>query len=111
MVTLEDSKLFSRLGPNEVTALRRVACEQTFSAGKEIFKEGDAGDGVYVVKDGMVQISAGVGQDVQHVFSQVGPGDIFGEMAVLEDKPRSATAVARKETAVYFIPRAALLDL
>src|SRR5207249_3124510 len=42
---------------------------------------------------------------------EVGPGDIFGEMAVLDNKPRSAHAVARKPTTVYFIPRAQMLSL
>ena len=79
--------------------------------GQEIFKEGDNGDGVYVVRDGLVEISGLVDQKVRLVFSQVGPGDIFGEMAVIEDKPRSACAVAKADTTVYFIPRAEMLAL
>ena len=50
-------------------------------------------------------------QKVRLVFSQVGPGDVFGEMAVIENKPRSACAVAKSDTAVYFIPRAEMLAL
>lgn len=88
-----------------------MARERKFSAGQEVFKEGDAGDGVYVVKDGVVEISAGVGQGGRQVFSEVEPGDIFGEMAVIEDKPRSANAVARKGATVYFISREDLLKL
>ena len=88
MVTLEACKLFCELNPTELKALRRITREQTFSTGQEIFKEGDKGDGVYVVKDGLVEISGLVGKDVRLVFSQVGPGDIFGEMAVIENKPR-----------------------
>ncbi|MEY2429351.1 MAG: hypothetical protein QOJ40_2236, partial [Verrucomicrobiota bacterium] len=79
--------------------------------GDEIFKEGDAGDGLYVVKEGLVEISGLVGHNVRHVFSKVGPGDIFGEMAVLEAKPRSASAVAARPTTVYFIPRTKMLKL
>jgi signal transduction histidine kinase len=48
---------------------------------------------------------------VRHVFSLAGPGDIFGEMAVLEDKPRSASAIARKKTSVYFFARENLLKM
>jgi signal transduction histidine kinase len=111
MVALEASKLFCQLSPSEVSTLRGVAQEQQFSPGQEIFKEGDAGDGVYVVREGLVEISGLVGQQVRLVFSQVGPGDIFGEMAVIESKPRSACAVARAKTTVYFIPRAEMMAL
>lgn len=111
MVTLETSKLFCQLSPPELSALRHVARERAFAAGQEIFKEGDSGDGLYVVRDGLVEISGLVDQKVRLVFSQVGPGDVFGEMAVIENKPRSACAVAKTNTAVYFIPRAEMLTL
>jgi signal transduction histidine kinase len=111
VVTLEANKLFCQLSPTELSALSRIAREKRFSAGQEIFKEGDNGDGVYVVRDGLVEISGLVDQQVRLVFSEVGPGDIFGEMAVIENKPRSACAVARTEATVYFIPRAEMLAL
>jgi signal transduction histidine kinase len=111
MVTLEACPLFQQLAPGELQALRRAAREQTFAANQEIFKEGDTGDGVYVVKSGLVQISGLVGPDTRHVFSRIDPGEVFGEMAVLEDKPRSASAVAGPESVVYFIPRDDLLKL
>lgn len=111
MVTLENSKLFCQLSPPELKALRHVAREREFAAGREIFKEGDNGDGLYLVRDGSVEISGLADQSGRLVFSRVGPGDVFGEMAVIEDKPRSACAVARTKTAVYFIPRAEMLTL
>lgn len=111
MVALEASKLFCQLSPPELSALRRVAREQKFSAGQEIFKEGDDGDGVYIVRDGTVGISGLVDGNVRRAFSQVGPGDTFGEMAVIEDKPRSAGATAKTDVSTYFIPRAEMLAL
>jgi CRP-like cAMP-binding protein len=111
VVTLEASKLFCELNPGELTQLRSIAREQSFGDGQEIFKEGDQGDGVYVVKEGLVEISGLVGPKARHVFSRVAPGDIFGEMAVLDQKTRSACAVARGNAVVYFIPRADMLRL
>ncbi|MBI3853877.1 MAG: cyclic nucleotide-binding domain-containing protein [Verrucomicrobia bacterium] len=111
MVTLESSKLFCNLTAEELQSLRQTAQERSFAAGQDIFKEGESGDGVYSVKEGLVQITALVGPGVRRVFSQVGPGEVFGEMAVLENKPRSATVTAVKNTAVYFIPRDAMLNL
>ncbi len=103
--------MFRPLNPGELQTLLNAAEERAFAAGTEIFSEGGTGDGVYAVKDGLVEISGLVGDKVRHVFSEVGEGEVFGEMAVLENKPRSASAVAKKNTTVYFIPRAAMLKL
>jgi signal transduction histidine kinase len=111
MVSLETSKPFRNLSAAELTALRQLAQEKNFSAGQQIFKEGDAGDGVYIIKDGQVEISVMVNPTVRRVFAQLNPGEMFGEMAVLELKPRSATAIASKDTVAYFIPRGELLGL
>ena len=109
MGALEASKPFRNLNPVEQEALRKIAAEKNFSAGGQIFKEGDAGDGIYIVKNGTVEISVAMNQTAQRVFAKLGPGEMFGEMAVLEVKPRSATAIAAVDTQVYFIPREELL--
>src|SRR5690348_9756944 len=111
MGTLESSKPFRHLNSVEQEALRKIAVERSFSAGEQIFKEGDTGDGIYVIKEGAVEISVAMSQNVRRVFAKLGPGEIFGEMAVLELKPRSATAIATAKTDVYFIPRDGLLLL
>ncbi len=110
MQTLAASPLFRQLKPEELRALENIARERNVAAHQDVFREGDEGDGVYVVKSGQVQISGVVG-DKRHVFSSVEPGELFGEMAVLENKPRSATATASKDSVVYFIPRDEMLKL
>jgi len=111
MVTLESSKLFSQLPQAELRAISQVTTERQFSAGEAIFQEGEAGNGIFVVKTGRVQISAALENGERHVFSDVQPGDIFGEMALLDDHPRSATASAAEKTTVLFIPRAEMVNL
>jgi len=108
MVTLESIGLFRILGREELQALRLIARERHFAAQTAIFKEGDPGDGVYFVKDGLVEISSVVGAG-RRVLSQLGPGEVFGEMAVIEHRPRSATAIAVRDTDVYFLPRGEML--
>jgi signal transduction histidine kinase len=110
VATLESIALFRNLGRDELQALRFIAQERHFAAGCEIFHEDDPGDGVYFVKDGLVEISSLVGAGVRRAFSQLGPGEIFGEMAVIEHRPRSATATAVKDTDVYFLPRGEMLS-
>src|ERR1035437_1558490 len=104
MVTLEAIPLFRQLNRIELQALRLIAQERQFAAGQEIFHEGAPGDGVYFIKAGLVEISAGTGV-ARRVFSQLGPGEIFGEMAIIEHRPRSASASAGPDTEVYFLPR------
>jgi signal transduction histidine kinase len=111
VVGLESIALFRGLNREELQALRFITQEQQFSTGREIFLEGAPGDGVYFVKDGQVEISGLVGGNTRRVFSQLGPGEFFGEMAVIEHRPRSATATALTDTEVYFIPRAEMLAL
>jgi CRP/FNR family cyclic AMP-dependent transcriptional regulator len=65
---------------------------ETFAAGETVFAEGDEGDRLYIVKRGSVALSAH-GQALE----SVGEGGLFGEMAVIDREPRSATAVAESD--------------
>jgi signal transduction histidine kinase len=111
MVALESAELFRTLRPDELRALRQVVVEREYDSGQEIFHAGDPGDGVYVVKDGAVEISGLLNQNPRRVFSSIKPGGMFGEMAVIEHRPRSASATAVTPTTVYFVPRGELLHL
>jgi len=111
VVELESIHLFRNLNSGDLHALRSVVQERHFPAGAEIFHEGAPGGGVFFVKDGLVEISGLVGGHTRRVFSRLGPGEIFGEMAVIEDQPRSAAATALEPTAVYFIPRRDMISL
>lgn len=107
MATLETIPLLRQLSQAELQALRLMMQERRFAAGQEIFREGAPGDGIYFVADGLVEISSVAG--TRRLFSQFGPGEVFGEMAVIESQPRSATASAAKETTVFFIARPEML--
>lgn len=110
MIQLEAIPLFRHLSAAEQKALRSVTQEGKVAAGGVIFREGDPGDGVYFVKSGQVEISAGnTGSADRRVFSRLGEGEIFGEMAMLEHQPRSATASCPVESEVYYLPRGEML--
>ena len=111
MIDLGSADLFRDLDPKDLQSLHTIAREHTFPAGTRIFTENDPGDGVFIIRDGQVEIAHVVGEHAIYVFSKFGPGEIFGEMAVIEDLPRSATSVAVTETKVYFIPRAEMIAL
>jgi signal transduction histidine kinase len=111
MVALESTELFRSLRPEELRALRKITIEREYSAGQEIFHEGDPGDGMYLVKNGLVEISGLLNENTRRVLAQIHPGGFFGEMAVIEHRPRSASAIATQVTNVYFIPRGEMLSL
>ena len=111
MVVLQNSHLFSHLAEDELRQLRAATQTRRFPRGTEIFSQGDAGDGLYLVQSGLVNIVGAVTGNQRYVFARIGAGDFFGEMAVLEAKPRSASAVAAEDTEIYFIPRDVMLVL
>ena len=108
MITLEAIPLFRNLNPTELQALKLITQIKSFAPGQDIFLEGAAGDGVYFVKNGLIEISAGKSE--RHVFSRLGAGEIFGEMSVIEHRPRSANASAAQASEVYFLPRGEMLS-
>jgi signal transduction histidine kinase len=95
----------------EIRKLGHSGRVRRFLPGEVVFKAGDAGDGFYVVEAGRVQITAVVANDQSRVLATIGPGDFFGEMAVIDDASRSATATAEIETEAYFVGRAEFLRL
>ncbi len=105
MVEIEAVELFRGLSRAEMDGLREISHEKAFAKGTRIFTEGDAGDGLYIVKSGSIQIAHIVGSEPRHVFSVFGSGVVFGEMSVVDDQPRSATATAAEDSVVYFVPR------
>lgn len=111
MIGLEKSKLFHSLNDAELRLLKDAAEERTFAPDQVVFKEGDPGDGLFVVKSGVVVVYAVISQGEKKPFAKVGPGDFFGEMAVLDNEPRSATVATEEESVLYFIPREKLLGM
>ncbi len=100
------------LSAAEMKLLATFSNEERFSAGSMIFREGDRGDKLYIVLDGRVRISKfipGVGEEALTVLDR---GDFFGEMALIDDKARSADAKAHEADAtVLSIDRATLNEI
>ena len=102
MVALQNSQLFCHLSADDQQVLRAAAQERTFSKGSEIFKEGDTGKEMYVVQSGKVRISKVV-RDVEKTLVDLGAGEFFGEMAILNDRPRSATATVTEDAELLVV--------
>ena len=90
--------LFSTLSDEELSQLAEVAGRRRFGAGEVVFREGDASNTCYVIRSGhacAVREHSG-GRSI--TLARFGPGDIFGELAMLDDERRSATIQTLEET-------------
>lgn len=81
-------------------ALERFA--RDFPAGTVLFEEGQPGDYMYVVQSGEIEIRRQVGES-ERVLAVIPPGEFFGEMAILNGRPRSATAVVASDARLLVI--------
>lgn len=82
----------------------KVLERKVFQMGEMIFKEGDEGHRAYVVQTGGVEIFK-IKEGRKVVLGVIGPGGIFGEMALIDDVPRMANAAAVDVTTVIYISR------
>jgi CRP-like cAMP-binding protein len=95
---LEGMDLFAELGDQELARVARLLREQKFAENDVIFSQGDPGDdGLYIVSEGRVRIATADQFGRERVLAFYGPGEFFGDMAVLTGAPRSATATASSD--------------
>ncbi|RMD60595.1 MAG: FHA domain-containing protein [Alphaproteobacteria bacterium] len=84
--------------------------ERHIDAGQTIYHEGDAGDAVYIITEGRVEVLRTTGDDEEVRLAILDKGAIFGEMAVLRDKPRSTHTRALTPTTLIVLPRDVFLS-
>jgi CRP/FNR family transcriptional regulator len=89
--------LFKSLDRRALGGLAQQASRRTYAAGETIVREGDTGTALYVIVRGRVRVERGSGPQ-SAALTELGPGDFFGELALIEDHPRSASVVALDET-------------
>jgi CRP-like cAMP-binding protein len=95
---LKNAPLFAGLGAEDLEAILRIAQPADFEAGADIVRQGDPGDGMYLVVEGAVEV------DVGGRFHRMGPGDFFGEMALVSSRKRIATVRATEPVRALVIP-------
>jgi CRP/FNR family transcriptional regulator, cyclic AMP receptor protein len=103
--------LFRVLNQESISAAARAGLSRTYAPGQIICHQGDPGDHLYAVIDGLVKIVFTSERGDEMVLNTMGGGEIFGELALLDGSPRSASVVALKSTSVFVLPRGQLLEL
>lgn len=103
--------IFSGLSSSDLKAIADVTSGRRFGPGEVIFREGDPGDTLFVIASGMVKISRLTVDGREKTLSYLGPGEFFGEMALLDQEARSATVEALEETECLALNRLDFLRL
>ncbi|UOQ98588.1 cyclic nucleotide-binding domain-containing protein [Hymenobacter sp. 5317J-9] len=106
VVVLKNTALFAQTPENVLSSIVPIMKEVTFHEGEEIFAQGDLGTSLFILHDGQVGIFTGAQQ-----LATFGPGDFFGELALLDAEPRSATAATLSEVLAFRIDQEDFYDV
>lgn len=98
-------RLFREFDEPELLALTGQLRERKLRKGQVLFKEGDAGEEMFLVREGTILVSKAVTGRVEQVLARFGPGDFFGEMSLFDRSPRSATIQAETDTVLLALAR------
>lgn len=109
---LRSCALFSRVDDATLARCVKLLRPRRYRKGEIIFHLGDVGDSLYVIESGAVKIvlPSPAGEE-EAIIATLGPGDFFGELALLDGAERSATAVAHAATVTHVLRRQAFLGL
>lgn len=109
---LKQLELFKGLNEaDHAEIIKRITLEY-YPKSHPLFHEGDAGDSFYIIKRGMVRIfHEGGAENVDKETAMLGDGDFFGEMALMSDKPRNASAATVEESEVFKLKKDDFIQL
>jgi len=102
---IRDVPLLARLPQEELKALASKGHAHTYSSGTAIFHEGDPGDALHIVIEGGVRIVVASPKGEEATVALLGPGECVGDLALLDGRPRSASAIASGATKTLVVRR------
>ncbi len=108
---LSKVELFAGLKPEALDLIAKVSSEESHALGSKIFQHGAVGDKLYLILEGRVRISREVAGMGEEALAVLGPGQVFGELALLDESPRSADAVVHERCRLLAIPKDGFDDL
>jgi len=108
---LRSIPVFADLKEREIWELEQITHRRSYKEGEVVFHEGEPGVGMYIIEEGSVKIYISSSDCQEIELAQLASGEFFGEVALLEDEPRSATVVAMEPTTLIGLFKPDLLDL
>ena len=95
---LQQVPLFAHTSERFLRGLSRSCTERSFSKGEYLVKQGDEGVGLFIITGGRVRVEKAGGGKETLLIAEHGPGDVVGEMSVIDGAPRSASVLALEDT-------------
>jgi CRP-like cAMP-binding protein len=108
---LSINPLFSGLGLENVRQIADLCTIQKFDSGEMLFQKGDPGDALYGLRRGRILITTSTAEGKRLTLNVLGSGDVFGEIALLDGRQRTADAVVAEASELYVIRRSAFNEL
>ncbi|GIR23377.1 cAMP-binding protein [bacterium] len=98
ILTLKQVPVFKDFQYSDFRELENLMHKREYKAGDYIFKNRAPGEGMYIIVKGNVKITVGTRSKKENVFANLTDGEFFGELALFDDEPRSANAIATENT-------------
>jgi CRP/FNR family cyclic AMP-dependent transcriptional regulator len=108
---LSTNPFFSGLVQDTLDRIAGICRPHHLAAREVLFLKGDPSDGLYAIRRGLIRIGTTDDHGQQMTMNILGGGDVFGEIALLDGRSRTADAVAMEDTEMFFLPRRDLLGL
>ena len=103
--------LFAGLDGEAIARIAALCTRRQLAAGEVLFVKGDEGDALYGIRRGQIRIATGTEAGKRLTLNVLGPGDLLGEIALLDGHPRTADAIAAEPTELFMVRRQDFLRL
>lgn len=103
--------VFDRLTRHELSLVSHILHQREYQTGELVFREGEAGNGMYIIRSGHVQITGLDGNNEPVVYAELGENQFFGELALTDKAPRSATVTVIEQAVMYGFFKPDLVEL
>jgi len=101
--------MFAGLGEDAIRSIAALCTRRHLDEGEVLFQKGDQGDALYGVRRGRVRIETGTAAGGRLTLNVLGPGDLFGEIAIFDGQPRTADAIAAEASELFMVRRSDFL--
>jgi len=102
--------LFRDLPETDLESLARKVVERRYPSGQALVRKGERGDSLFLIVAGAVKIVSENAQGEELILNQCGPGEVIGEMSLIDEGPRSASVIATADTRALEVNHAAFLE-
>ena len=92
--TLKKVPVFKNLSEKDFSELEKMMHQRSYASGEFIFKNKAPGEGMYIIMRGSIKITIGTNEGNENTLAELNKGEFFGELALFDDEPRSANAIA-----------------